>query len=250
MGECHDLHNSRATLDLAAATGWHWPAGTAAGAWKWYAPHQPLLEHDVSWCFPIFSAWNIVSSPSFPHLFPMKYRLIMFHPHHFSIISPSVHHRKPQDFPIVSPWCSSPPSYRRRLCIRLLGRQVLCAAQFEVEPTAVGPRGGPIASEALEAWAPREPSSRKIRDENSDRSETWLMYHWCGIDISNQASDFSHILHNRYIQGTPQLLLRPGEGVPAAEVEIQETWTVDPWERGFNTQTCGLNQQKFGFNLI
>lgn len=140
---------SRATPDLAAATGWHWPAKTAAGAEKnGYAPHQPLLEHDdfmmFSHLFPMKFRFISIISPS-----PWNIRLIMFHPHHVSMISPYVHHRKPQDFPIVSPWCSSPPSYRRRLCIRLLGRQVLCAAQFEVEPTAVGPRGGPIASECV-----------------------------------------------------------------------------------------------------
>ena len=147
-------NNSRATLDLAAATGWHWPAKTAAGAGRSMQNGMLHINHSwnmmISWCFPIFSPWNIrfisIISPS-----PWNIRLIMVHPH-FSIISPSVH-RKPHNFPIVSAWCSSPPSYRR-LCIRLLGRQVLCAAQFEVEPTAVGPRGGPIASEALEAWAP------------------------------------------------------------------------------------------------
>ena len=75
-------------------------------------------------------------------------------------------------------------------------------------------------------------------------SETYLTYHWCmigtwcmiDVEWMSGTKQVIYPIDNRYIQGTPRLPLRPGEGLPAAEVGIKKTWTVDLWKREFKRQ--------------
>ena len=87
-GECHAC---RAALDLAAATGWHWPAGNPANhSWNMMIP----VFHDV---FPSFLPYETSCYISFNR---------SFHLHHFARRFITISHRFPQRFTIIPsvPW--------------------------------------------------------------------------------------------------------------------------------------------------